>query len=287
MTALGEALRAGQRRLAASAIGEPQLEAALLLADALGTSRAYLVAHPEHPLAPAELAGFEERLARRCQGEPLAYIRGRQGFWSLELRVSPATLIPRPETELLVEIALTELPAGQALRVADLGTGCGAIALALAIERPLWRITAVDTSPEALGMAIINRDRLHATQVDLRLGSWLTPFPETRFDAILSNPPYVARADPHLSRGDLRFEPLAALTPGPSGLEAIRTISIQAPAHLTPGGWLWLEHGWDQGPAVRALLTGAGLAEVRTWRDLSGQERVSGGRYITGPLPGP
>lgn len=283
MITLGEALREGRSRLAATGIAEPQLEASLLLADALGQSRTYLFAHPELPLAQGVVAHFEARLARRCQGEPVAYIRGCQAFWSLELLVSPATLIPRPETELLVEIALTELPAGQDLRVVDLGTGCGAIALALAKERPGWRIAAVDASPEALALARLNRDRLHLTQVDLYLGGWLSPFPDIRFEAILSNPPYVASTDPHLERGDLRFEPQVALTPGPTGLEAIERIIAQAPAHLTQGGWLWLEHGWEQGPAVRALLEASGLAEVHTWRDFSGQDRVSGGRQIMAP----
>lgn len=283
MTRLGEALAAGQRRLAAAGIAEPQLEAALLLADALGKPRAFLIAYPELPLAPAALTGFEERLQRRCGGEPIAYIRGRQAFWSLELQVSPATLIPRPETELLVEIALATLPADPPLRVADLGTGCGAIALALAGERPHWHITAIDASEQALAVAEINRDRLRMTQVELRLGSWLRHCPGERFHAILSNPPYVGSADPHLNRGDLRFEPQGALTSGPTGLEAIRDIVRQAPAHLRAGGWLWLEHGWEQGAAVRALLAAAGFTEPRTWQDLSGQDRVSGARYVTSP----
>ncbi len=283
MTRLGEALGAGQRRLAGAGIAEPHLEATLLLADALGRPRAFLLAHPELPLAPALLARFEEQIERRWAGEPLAYIRGRQAFWSLELGVSPATLIPRPETELLVEMALAHLPADQPLRIADLGTGCGAIALALASERPRWRITGVDASEQALGVAGINRDRLHLTQVELRLGSWLAPCAGERFHAILGNPPYVASADPHLTQGDLRFEPPDALTPGPTGLEAIREIARQAPAHLLSGGWLWLEHGWYQGAAVRALLGDAGLGQVRTWRDLGGRDRVSGGIWLTCP----
>ncbi len=277
MTDIRRALEEGDRRLAAAGSDEPRREAEILLAEVLGRPRAYLFAHPDLTLSEATLAAFEGLLERRSAGEPIAYIRGRQAFWSLELRVTPATLIPRPETELLVEIALAELPAAEPLRVADLGTGCGAIALALASERPRWRLWGVDASAEALAVAEQNRQRLRIANLDLRLGIWLDPLAGMQFDAILSNPPYVPSADPHLGRGDLRFEPREALVSGADGLDAIRAIAARAPAQLVPGGEIWIEHGWQQGPAVREVLQRAGLIGARTWSDLGGQERVTGG----------
>ena len=278
MTPIRNALRDAAEALAAAGTPEPRLEAEVLLAEALGKPRTYLFAHPDLLLPTPADEVFFRWLERRCAGEPIAYIRGHQEFWSLDLRVTPATLIPRPETELLVEIALRELPPDVPLRIADLGTGCGAIALALASERPSWQVHGSDTSPEALAVAQANRDRLGLRNLDLRVGRWLEPFGAGQFDAILSNPPYVAESDAHLRQGDLRFELLAALVSGPSGLDAIGEIVVHAPAHLEPGGRLWLEHGWDQGLAVRSLLDEGGLAEVCTWRDLEGRERVSGGR---------
>lgn len=195
--------------------------------------------------APAR-ARFEALLARRQAGEPVAYLLGRQGFWSLELEVSPATLIPRPETELLVELALARLPAGQSLRVADLGTGSGAIALALARERPQAHVVATDASAEALTVARRNAARLGLGRVEFRDGDWLVPLAQERFDLIASNPPYIEQDDPHLAQGDLRFEPPAALASGADGLDAIRVIVRDAGRHLHPGGWLLLEHGWNQ-----------------------------------------
>ena len=278
MTPVRDALRGAAEVLAAAGTAEPRLEAEILLAEAMGKPRTFLFAHPDLPLPTPAYEVFSAWLERRSAGEPIAYIRGHQEFWSLDLRVTPATLIPRPETELLVEIALRELPPDLPVRIADLGTGCGAIALALARERPRWQVHGSDTSPEALAVARANRDRLGSENLDLRVGRWLEPFGTGRFDAILSNPPYLAESDPHLRQGDLRFEPLAALVSGPSGLDAIGEIIARAPEHLQPGAWLWLEHGWDQGPAVRRLLSQGRLGEVRTWRDLEGRERVSGGR---------
>lgn len=278
MTLVRDALRGAAETLAAAESPEPRREAEILLAEALGRPRTFLFAHPDLPLPLPASERFSAWLERRAAGEPIAYIRGHQEFWSLDLRVTPATLIPRPETELLVEIALRELPPALSLQIADLGTGCGAIALALASERPRWNLYGSDASAAALSVAQANRDRLGLTNLDLRVGRWLEPFGDLSFHAILSNPPYVAEADPHLHRGDLRFEPPSALVSGPAGLDAIGEIVGQAPRHLRPGAWLWLEHGWNQGPAVRRLLRQGGLDEVRTWCDLEGRERVSGGR---------
>ena len=211
----------------------------------------------------------------------MAYITGRQGFWSLELEVTPATLIPRAETELLVELALARLPCDTACSVADLGTGSGAIALAIASERPLAKVVATDASAAALAVAQRNAARLGITHVRFAQGDWLAPLAGQAFDLIVSNPPYIEAADPHLGEGDLRFEPATALASGADGLDAIRRIVHAAPAHLDPGGWLLFEHGWNQGEASRALLAGAGYAEVFTARDLERRERVSGGVEIS------
>lgn len=273
---MSEATVAGLLRIQATGI-DP-VDGELLLAEALGRSRSWLYAHPEAAVPAPARARFEALLARRQAGEPVAYLLGRQGFWSLELEVSPATLIPRPETELLVELALARLPAGQPLRVADLGTGSGAIALALARERPQARIVATDASLEALAVARRNAERL-GLRVEFRDGDWLVPLAQERFDLIASNPPYIEQDDPHLAQGDLRFEPPAALASGADGLDAIRVIVRDAGLHLHAGGWLLLEHGWNQGPAVRVLLEAAGFSEVATERDLEGRDRVSLGRW--------
>lgn len=250
-----------------------------LLAHVLGRSASWLYAHADARVDAPAAAAYRALLARRQAGEPVAYLLGRQGFWSLDLEVGPATLIPRPETERLVELALARLPADAPLSVADLGTGSGAIALALARERPQARIVATDASAEALAVAQRNAERLGLGRVAFRLGHWLEPLGEERFDLIASNPPYIERDDPHLAQGDLRFEPPAALASGADGLDAIRAIVGGAGRHLQPGGWLLLEHGWRQGAAVRALLDAAGFTEVASERDLEGRERVSLGRW--------
>lgn len=209
----------------------------------------------------------------------MAYVLGEREFWSLRLEVCPDALIPRPETELLVELALERLAAVSAARVLELGTGSGAIAAALASERRNWRITASDASLAALALAERNFTRLGLTNVRCLHGDWYAALPPgQRFDLILSNPPYVAQDDPHLKQGDLPWEPRCALVAGADGLDAIRVIGAQALAHLIPGGWLLLEHGWDQGPAVRGILRAAGLREATSKRDLAGLERVSLGR---------
>ncbi|TLX21045.1 peptide chain release factor N(5)-glutamine methyltransferase [Thermomonas fusca] len=253
-------------------------DAALLLAHALDRPRSWLFAHADDVLGEVDAARFDELLARRAAGEPVAYLTGSRGFWTLDLAVSPATLVPRPETELLVELALARLPADAPVRVADLGTGTGAIALALASERPRAQVVATDASPEALEVARGNAVRNRIGNVAFRLGSWLQPLEGEGFDLIASNPPYIADGDPHLSQGDLRFEPAMALSCGLDGLDAIRIIVRDAPACLQPGGWLLLEHGWDQGDAVRALLVEAGFVDVATARDLEHRDRITLGR---------
>lgn len=257
-------------------------EAGLLLAHALGQSRGWLFAHDGDAVEAGPAARFEALLARRERGEPVAYLCGQRGFWTLDLAVTPATLIPRPETELLVELALARLPRDRALRIADLGTGSGAIALALASERPRTRVLATDASTGALEVARSNAGRLGLENVEFRRGDWFDTLPGLRFDLIASNPPYIAADDPHLVQGDLRYEPPDALASGADGLDAIRAIVAAAPAHLLHEGWLLLEHGWGQGAAVRALMQVAGFSEVCTQRDLEQRDRVSLGRYCAG-----
>lgn len=257
----------------------PRLDAELLLAAALSRPRSYLHAWPERVPEPEQNSRFNAWLDRRRAGEPAAYILGRREFWSLELDVTPDTLIPRPETELLVELALGHLPADRSLDIADLGTGSGAIALALAVERPMARIVATDCSPAVLTIARGNARRLAIGNVEFRQGDWCAPLAGERFDLIASNPPYVAAADPRWREGELRFEPPAALVAGADGLDALRAIVLQAPDHLKPGGWLLLEHGYDQGEAVPALLWERGLVDVSDYRDAAGVSRTSEGRW--------
>ncbi|MFO7339336.1 MAG: peptide chain release factor N(5)-glutamine methyltransferase [Lysobacteraceae bacterium] len=263
-------------REAAARIGREDAEP--LLQHALGRDRAWLFAHADEPVEAATAARFRELVERRAAGEPVAYLTGRRGFWTLDLEVGPTTLIPRPETELLVELALARLDPEAPARVADLGTGSGAIALAIACERPAAAVVATDISGPALAVAVRNARRLGIGNVWFRRGSWERALGRDRFDLIVSNPPYIAEGDPHLGQGDLRFEPPAALASGADGLDAIRAIAALAPRHLVPGGWLLLEHGWEQGAVVRALLAQAGLVEVDTARDLEGRERASLGR---------
>ena len=256
-----------------------RVDAEWLLAHSLQTPRSWLFAHSGDAV-PAEAAvRFAALLARRQAGEPVAYLTGSQGFWTLDLAVSPATLVPRPETELLVERALARIPVNSASHVADLGTGSGAIALAIAKERPHTAVIATDASAAALEVARGNAARNGITNVEFREGDWLAPLAGETFDLIASNPPYIAEGDPHLDRGDLRFEPPTALSSGKDGLDAIRSIVRDAPARLAPGGWLLLEHGWDQADAVRALLNTAGFAQVQSRPDLAGVPRCSGGRW--------
>ena len=255
-----------------------RLDAELLLAAVLGKPRSYLRTWPEHEPGAEQLAAFAALLERRRMGEPVAYILGHQGFWSLDLEVAPHTLIPRPDTELLVETALQLAPATPQ-RVLDLGTGSGAIALALASERRGWQVTGVDRIAEAVALAERNRQRLKLGNAEFRQSSWFDGLAGERFGLILSNPPYIAADDRHLGEGDVRFEPLSALVAGVDGLDDIRQIIAQAPRHLQAGGWLLLEHGYDQAEAVRELLAAAGFTAVDSRRDLGGHQRISLGRW--------
>jgi release factor glutamine methyltransferase len=260
-------------------VGSRRLEAERLLCWTLGVGRSYLRAWPERELAPAQWSCFERLLQRRANGEPLAYIRGRQEFWSLDLRVTEATLIPRPETELVVELSLKRMNPERALKVADLGTGSGAIALAIASERPQAQVVATDISVAALDIARENRSCLGLDNVIFQLGDWFTPLSGKRFDLIVSNPPYIADGDPHLTQGGLGFEPNVALIAGSSGLEAIRHIAAAAREYLVDEGWLLLEHGYDQGPSLLELLTKLGYQQVADFYDLAGLPRVAVGQW--------
>jgi release factor glutamine methyltransferase len=271
----GELLRGASARLGGDS---PRADAEILLAHVLGRDRTWLVAHADADCDAVLATRFESLLARREAGEPVAYLVGRRGFWSLDLEVGPGVLLPRPETELLVEFALQHLDPGSTARVLDLGTGSGAIALAVASERPRATVEAVDASAAALEIARANARRLGLSRVAFHPGDWFAPLGGRRFDLVLSNPPYVAEHDPHLERGDLRFEPRAALASGPDGLDAIRRIAAGAAAHLAPGGRIALEHGFAQAAAVRALLSAAGLREVASIRDLAGHERITHAR---------
>lgn len=257
----------------------PRLDAELLLAAALGKPRSYLRTWPERDLDAAQQAQFNVFMQRRRSGEPVAYILGHQGFWSLDLEVAPHTLIPRPDTELLVETALDLLPATPLVAL-DLGTGTGAIALALASERPAWQVTGVDRIEEAVALAERNRQRLLLENVEVRRSHWFSALDGRRFRMIVGNPPYIPASDPHLSEGDVRFEPKSALVAGSDGLDDIRQIVAQAPQHLLDEGWLLLEHGYDQGAAVRELLGARGFAGVHTLRDLGGNERITLGQWV-------
>lgn len=254
-----------------------RLDAELLLAAALGKSRSYLHTWPEKIVTSEAALTFANYLQRRRGGEPVAYILGQQGFWKLDLEVAPHTLIPRPDTELLVEAALELLPA-TATQVLDLGTGSGAIALALASERPAWHVTAVDRVLEAVALAERNRQRLHLNNATVLNSHWFSALQGRTYDLIISNPPYIAANDPHLVAGDVRFEPASALVAGQDGLDDLRHIIKEAPAHLNAGGWLLLEHGYDQASAVRDLLLKEAFEEVHSRIDLGGHERITLGR---------
>jgi release factor glutamine methyltransferase len=262
---------------AARQLGD-RAEAELLLLHAVQQQRSWLFTHADDVLGMDVQTAYAELLERRARGEPVAYITGSRGFWSLDLEVTPATLIPRPETELLVELALERLSRDSACAVADLGTGSGAVALALASELPLCRVTATDASAAALEVARRNTARLGIGNVAFVQGDWMAPLGDARFELIVSNPPYIESDDAHLARGDLRFEPVTALASGRDGLDDIRRIVVSARGHLAPGGWLLFEHGWNQGDAARALLHQAGYDDVFTAQDLEQRDRVSGAR---------
>jgi len=253
-----------------------RLDSELLLAHVLQQTRTWLHTWPDRNLEADQQTAFESLLQRRLQGEPVAHILGEQEFWSLKLEVTPATLIPRPDTERLVELTLEKIPPTAGWSIADLGTGSGAIALALASERPACRITATDRSIDALEVARRNAERLGLRNIEFVQSDWLDGFNAgLRFDMIVSNPPYVCNADPHLAKGDVRFEPRTALAAGNDGLEDIRRIARQAWSHLAAGGWLILEHGYDQSTAVQLLLREAGYIDVEDFIDYGGNPRVA------------
>lgn len=275
MVSIAELLKRDQVLEAVS--DTPRLDTEVLLSYVLGKTRSYLYAWPETKLGSQQLCDFELLLARRSGGEPVAHLTGEKEFWSLPLEVNPSTLIPRPETELLVEIAieLSNKPDACAL---DLGTGTGAIALALASERPGWNVFAVDRSQEAVELAKKNRDRLGLYRVNIVQSNWFSNIETNKkFDLIVSNPPYIAPGDRHLEQGDVRFEPRSALVADNSGFADLQIIIERAPAYLVAGGFLLIEHGCTQGEQVRQLLS-AEFDEVTTWRDVAGVDRVSGGR---------
>ena len=273
MASIGERLHS-----AAMASNDPdaRLDAELLLAHVLGRPRSWLFAYPEAELADTDGAAFDALLARRAAGEPVAHLVGRRGFWRLELAVTADTLVPRPETELLVELALERIGVDAASDVLDLGTGTGAVALAIAQERPRARVVAVDTSEAALRVARGNAVAHGLDRVELVRSDWFAALSGRRFDVVVGNPPYLATDDPHLA-GELRHEPLAALVSGADGLDAIRRIVVEALAFVAADGWLLLEHGNTQGAAVRALFEAAGWRAVKTDRDLEGRDRVTSG----------
>ena len=256
----------------------PRLDAELLLEYVTGLSRTNFRAMPERELPANAGWSFQQLVKRRSKGEPVAYIRQQQEFWSLLLEVSPAVLIPRPETELVVERALAHIDKSQGARVADLGTGSGAIAVAIASERRSATVAAVDASKDALEIASRNIGRLQLTNVSLLHGSWFAPLAGQRFDLIAANPPYIGQDDPDLAPDVRRHEPTMALISGVTGFEALDLIVREAPAHLDPGGWLVLEHGWKQAEAVRERLVSAGFVHVRSHADLAGHPRVTEGQ---------
>jgi release factor glutamine methyltransferase len=268
---LGEALAEARQKI-------DRLDARLLLQYASGCTHTDLLARPEIPVIAPAYGQFAEWVERRAAGEPLAYLVGEAEFRGRVFQVSPEVLIPRPETEVLIEQALEKLRGIEKPRILDLGTGSGIVAIALALECPEGQVTAIDLSPGAISVARNNAGRLGA-KIDFRAGSWFEPLPGERFDLIVSNPPYVADGDPHLALNGLPFEPQMALTdqePGGNGLACIRQIVGAAAAHLNPAGWLLFEHGYDQGTASRNLLTAAGLKAAFTHPDLAGIDRVSG-----------
>ncbi|MFQ3788347.1 peptide chain release factor N(5)-glutamine methyltransferase [Halomonas sp. A29] len=264
-------------RLAQSGSASPRLDAEVLLCHVLGVDRTWLYTWGDRSAETFRRARFEALIAARSAGRPVAFLTGEREFWGLALATSPHTLIPRPDTETLVEVLLglaTE-PAG---RLLDLGTGTGAIALAFASERPAWQALGVDRMPEAVALAETNARRLGIANARFQLSDWFADLVEERFTLIAANPPYIDAQDPHLTQGDVRFEPRSALVAADAGLADLRHIAERGMAHLLPGGWLALEHGHDQAAAVRGLLEAGGFSAVATRRDLGGQERVTFGQ---------
>ena len=279
--AIKQALQTAESQLRPH-VDAARLEAEILLGHLLGKSRSWLIAWSDTCLDDLQLQRYTDLVNKRIQGTPIAHLTAEREFWSLPLRITADTLIPRADTELLVETCLDLYPAGRSITVADLGTGSGAIALAIATERPAWSILATDQSRRALDIAIHNATALHVDNIQLLQGDWFDALPaDTTVEILLSNPPYIPDDDPHLQQGDLRFEPRSALASGADGLDAIRVIISQASAYLKPGGYLLLEHGYDQGSAVRQLMYASALGEIHTLTDLAGHERVTMARKLT------
>jgi release factor glutamine methyltransferase len=271
---VNEVLQTALRELQATS-PTPRLDAEVLVKHVCSLNRGTLITRGHHVLTDDQLNRLEKLIAQRCHGEPIAYLTGVREFWSLEFTVSPATLIPRPETELLVEKALAHVPPDAEWTIADLGTGCGAIALALAKERPQCRIIATDISPAALDVARSNAAKFGLTHVEFREGNWFEPLADMKLDMMVSNPPYVRANDPHLEQGDVRFEPEQTLAAGPDGLDAIRQIALSAREHLNPAAWLLFEHGWDQAAAIGQLLHQLGYRNIVCYPDLGGRDRIT------------
>lgn len=277
-TTIALALKQAIEKLADIPDTIPRLEAEVLLSSLLDKPRTYLVAWPEMQLSPEQAESFNSMIERRATHEPIAYITGCREFWSLNLEVTPDTLIPRPETETLVEMALEQIPQKGSMNIADMGTGSGAIAAAIASERPMCNILATDYSPKTLVVAERNFHRLGLGNIKTSMGEWCNALPTgEQFDIIVSNPPYVAEGDGHLAHDGLPWEPQRALRSGDDGLDDIGRIIAGTPDHLTAGGWLFLEHGFDQGDRVRSLLKQAGFFAIHTSQDMSGRDRVSTG----------
>jgi len=274
---VNDAIVGGTARLQQSS-DTPALDAQVLMAHVLDQNRTYIFVHARDNLSADQKTRFDELIDRRATGTPVAYLTGNREFWSLPVAVTPDTLIPRPETELLVELALEKIPGNDKLVIADIGTGSGAIALAIASERPNCRIVATDPSAAALEVAKANAVRLGLANIEFRAGRNLEPLAELEFDLVVSNPPYVAASDPHLEQGDARFEPRSALAAGADGLDVIRTLVDQSRAHLYKGGWLMIEHGYDQEQAVNDLFVQAGYQNVECYRDLADQPRATIGQ---------
>jgi release factor glutamine methyltransferase len=278
VTTISQALSEARRRLQATS-PSPAVDASILLCHVLGCSPGHLIAWPDKQLSPHQAMQFEQILQQRLEGRPVAYITGEREFWSLSLKVTSDVLIPRPETETLVELVLEKFSSSPALTVADLGTGSGAIACALAVERPAWNIIATDSSGEALDIARHNASVHKLGNIRFVHGQWLEPLTGLDFDLIISNPPYIAIDDPHLAQGDVRFEPEAALASGKQGMDAIRHLAQQAGQRLKAGGWLIVEHGYDQQQPVYDCFLQGGFEDILQLTDLAGQPRVTAGRY--------
>lgn len=272
-------LKKAVQQLQESGSDSPSLDAAVLLCHALDKPRSFLLTWPDKILSSSELTAFQVLLGRRLAGEPVAYIVGEREFWSLPLKVSPSTLIPRPDTERLVEIALDKASNHQG-DILDLGTGTGAIALALASELPKRQVWGVDLKPEAQQLAQSNADALNISNTRFMAGSWFDPIPTgTEFALIVSNPPYIEKEDPHLTQGDVRFEPVSALVAEEKGLADIKHIATKARDYLAEQGWLMFEHGFEQGEAVRELLISLGYDQVTTYKDYGDNDRVTIGQF--------